>query len=326
MASREFLYIVIESAYGTPKASPVLGTDAIYCRLSGGNAFSMVGDPVWYEIMYGGGRAIPAVTGSDQMECTGELKTELYASQAVFLSNWAMQQINTGQTSPWTTTEPAGDLASCSVYHAVTRSDGTVKRLQFAGVKVEGWTIECSRDSKIASITLQLRGQKWNGNSYDSSSDPSATPFPAPAESAYPTDPFRFIDLAGNVSIGTSRTQFSSISLKSTHKMDPRWFESRWLSIERFLGRETTLDCTLLYKPTPDDLTSYQNVSVQATTVEFNNGTHSLTIGMNAQNYFKKITKKLDVDKVYELPLSLKNYWDPTANTGAGADLIVSAT
>src|SRR4051794_40987135 len=115
--------IVIESAYGTPKATPAAGTEKIYTRLSGGNAFTVVGDPMWYEIMYGGGEATKAVGGSDQMECTGQLTTELYGSQAVFMSNWFGQKINAGQTTPWVTTEPPGDLPSCSVYHAVQRSD-----------------------------------------------------------------------------------------------------------------------------------------------------------------------------------------------------------
>jgi len=62
-------------------------------------------------------------------------------------------------------------------------------------------------------------------------------------------------------------------------------------------GRETTLDVTALYKPSPDDLTSYQNIVAQSTSIEWNNGTHTLTVGMNAQTYFKKIVKKLDIDK-----------------------------
>jgi hypothetical protein len=319
--AREYLYLVIESAYGTPKATPTLGTDAIYCRLSGGNAFTIVGDPVWYEIMYGGGFSVPAIDDADQHECVGQLTTELYGSQAVFMSNWAMQRINAGQTSPWTTTEPPGDLPSVSAYHGVQRSDGTIKRLRFPGTKVENWKIECSRDQKYARLTLGLRAQKWVGNTFDSSTDPDATEFPLPAETSYPTDPFRFIDMAGHLTIGSSRTMFSSVSITGTNKMDPRWFEGRFLSLERMLGREVTLDSTVLYKPTPDDLTSYQNLVALASSVGFDNGTNSLTINLNAKSKLRKVTKKLDLDKVYELPLSLRNIWDPNA----AADITVTA-
>jgi hypothetical protein len=320
--AREFLYIVQESAYGTPVASPTLGTNAIYIRLDEGNAFGMVGDPVFFEIMYGGGVANKAILGSDQIECVGALKTKLYGSQAVFLSNWYGQKINAGQTTPWVTTEPPGDLVSCSVYHAVTRSDGTVKRIRFAGVKVESIGIEHSRESKVATLTLSLRGQKYVGNTYDSSTDPTSTEFPAPADTAYPTDAFRFIDLAGNLTIGSSRSAFSSVSLKIQNKMDPRWFESRFLQLHRFMGRQTTLDVTALYKPTPDDLSSYQNLTAQATSIAWNNGTNTLTVNLNAQTFFHKATKKLDIDKEYELPLSLENFWDPSA----GKDLTITAT
>jgi hypothetical protein len=282
----------------------------------------MVGDPIFYDIAYGGGVATNAITGSDQAECTGQLTTKFYGSQAVFLSNWFAQPVNSGQTSPWTTTEPAGDLASCSVYHAVQRSDGTYKRVRFAGVKVYSWKIDCSRESKVASLTLGLRGQKWVGNDYESSSDPNSTEFPAPTDAQLPSDPFRFIDLAGNFTIGASRTQFSSVSLSCTNTMDARWFENRFLSVCRFLGRKTTLDASLFYKPSPDDLSDYQNVAAKSVGVAFNNGTNSLTVDFNDANYFRKITKKLDVDKVYEIPVNITNNWDASA----GTDLTVSAT
>ena len=53
-------------------------------------------------------------------------------------------------------------------------------------------------------MTVGLQAQKWNGNTYDSSArHPTATPFrhlPRP-ESGYPTDPFRYIDMASNITI-----------------------------------------------------------------------------------------------------------------------------
>lgn len=326
MAAREFLMIVIESAYGTPKATPSAGTEKIYIRLDGGNAFTMVGDPQMYEVMYGGGRAIPAIMGSDQMQCTGQLTTKFYGSQAVFMTKWMATQVNAAQTSPWTTTEPPDDLASCSVYHAVMRSDGTYKRIRWAGTKVTNWKVDCSRDSKIATLTLGLQSQKFLGNTFDSSSDPDATEFPAPAESAYPVDPFRFIDLAGNFSIATSRTNFSAVSIAAQNATDPRWFESRFLMLHRFLGRRSTVDSTFLYKASPDDLATYQQMTVKALSLTFNNTVNTAVFQFNAANYFTKLTKVLPLDKVYELGWTMTNVWDPTAAAGAGADITVSGT
>ncbi len=319
--AREFLQIVIESAYGVPKASPTAGTEKINVRLSGGNAFTIIGDPVWFEVMYGGGEATPAFADTDQFECTGQLTTEFYGSQAKFFSDWFGQKINAGQTTPWTTTEPPGDLPSCSVYHAVQRSDGTYKRIRFPGTKVETWAIECSREQKYAKLTLGLRSQKWVGNPYDASSDPTSTEFPAPADTDYPTDVFKFIDLKGNLTIDSSRTAFSSIALKAVNKLDAQWFEDRFLYLLRRLGRSSTLDASVLYKPTPDDLASYQALTALATSIRFDNGVNFFQCSMNAQNKLKKVGKSLEVDRVYQLPLSLQNYWDPVA----GTDLTITA-
>src|SRR3954471_13363187 len=118
MSAREFLWIVKESALGTVMTSPVAGTDSIYIRLIDGNSFGMVAEPVIEEIPYGGGYAVTAEAVSDHYACKGQLKTKLYPSQAPLLLPWAVTRINDDQDAPWETTEPAGDLASCSVYHA----------------------------------------------------------------------------------------------------------------------------------------------------------------------------------------------------------------
>src|SRR5438128_7496153 len=108
MSAREFLYIVKESSLGTVMSNPVAETDSIYIRLVDGNSFGMVADPVIEEISYGGGLAVTAEAISDHYECKGQLKTKLYPSQAPLLLGLLASRINSGQTSPWTTTEPAG--------------------------------------------------------------------------------------------------------------------------------------------------------------------------------------------------------------------------
>src|SRR3954468_12180303 len=182
MAAREFLWVVKESALGTVMTSPTAGTDSIYIRLIDGNSFGMVAEPVQEEIPYGGGFAVTAEIVSDHYACKGQLKTKLYPAQAAIMMAWCLTRITSGQTLPWVTTEPAGDLASCSVYHAVRRSDGTYRRKRFAGCKVAGARIEVSRQSTTAMLTLDLQASRSYGNGMDGSSDPDATEFPAPAE------------------------------------------------------------------------------------------------------------------------------------------------
>ena len=91
-----------------------------------------------------------------------------------------------GQTAPWTTTEPAGDLASVAIYHAIARSDGSIKRRVYLGCKVDGWDVEVSEDGTIATLSLDISGSTPQGNQFDSSADPTAVTFPAPTDAQMP--------------------------------------------------------------------------------------------------------------------------------------------
>src|SRR6478752_474542 len=122
--AREYLYAVRESALGTVMTSPVAGTDSCYVRLTDG-FFAMAADPVMEFIPYGGGYAVDAEAVSDHYECKGTIKTKLYPGQANFWMTWCLNRINSGQTTPWVTTELPGDLASLSLYHLVRRSDAS---------------------------------------------------------------------------------------------------------------------------------------------------------------------------------------------------------
>ena len=316
MSAREFLWIVKESALNTPMASPTAGVDSMYIRLIDGNSFSMVANPVIEQIPYGGGVAITADMVADHYECKGQLKTKLYPSQAVLLLNWALTRINTGQTSPWTTTELAGDLASCSVYHAVRRSDGTYLRKQYSGCKVSGARIEVSRQSTTAMLTLDLTACAQLGNSMDSSSDPSSTAFPAPAETAYPLGPYTFKQTAGQLSLGGStRTQYDSLSVAVQNALDGHWFETSSLSVLQFCGRSSTLDANLFLKSTPDDRTAYEAITAQACALTFENGVsgQNCTLQFNGQNRITKLPFDLPLNQVYMQPLTLQNVFDETA-------------
>lgn len=316
MASREFLYIVKESALGTTISTPVLGTDALYIRLDGDNAFSMKAAPRYATINYGGGRSTPAQMVADTITVSGGLSTRLYHSQATILLGWASTVINSGQTSPWTTTERAGDLISCSIYHAMMRSDGTYKRIRYAGCKVANWSIEGSTDSTIVSLKLGLVGQKPVGNSFDASSDPNSTEFPAPAETNYPTDVYRYIDFSSGLSINSSRTQFSAISLNCQNSIDVEFYESRFAQALIFTGRQTTIGATLRYKASPDDLTTFWNSgTANSVSVALNNGTHSLTWDFKSTNAIQDLTINRPLSREFEHAVQIQNMWDATAGT-----------
>jgi hypothetical protein len=320
--AREFLMCVVESSFGTPKATPVLGTDSFYIRLDDGNAFTPRMTPLMFEIMYGGGEAISAITGSDVVEVKGQLKTKLYASQAKFLLPWGITRINAGQTLPWTTTEIAGNLASMSVYHAKQRADGTFKRNRYAGMKVEGGTLESSRDAKIWTLTLDLVGSKVVGNAFDSSTDPTSTEFPAPTDTQLPMDPYTFGNSGGGLTVGTVRTQYDSLKLSWKNTLDVKPFESRFAQLIQWCGRKSGLEAKLNLKASPDDRATYEAITANAVSLLLGNGTNTATIDFKGQNVFEGIDDDLDLQKIYMYTLKVKNQRD----NSAGTDISVTTT
>ncbi len=321
--SREFLYLLQESAYKTPVATPVVGTSAFYIRLDGANAFTMRPRPVVVAVPYGGGMAIDAFRVADKMECKGRLVCKLYAGAlSQFLLQWAAQPINTAQTSPWTTTEPAGDLASVSCYHAITRSDGSVKRRVYLGTKVDGWSIDVSEDGTIATLSMDLSAATPQGNQFDSSTDPTSTTFPAPTDPQLPTNPYVFIHASGNLTVGTARTQFQSVKINCKNQIARRFWANRFVNLMRFVGRSTTLEAVNFYAPTPDDRTSYEGLTTETTSFALNNGTHSITINMNTASVLTRFEDQLPLNDLYTQTMTITNQWDSTA----GSDLTMSFT
>jgi hypothetical protein len=318
--AREFLYIVQESALGTPVGSPVLNTSSLNVRLIDGNSFSMYAKPIQERIPYGGGLAITSEVISDHYEVKGTLKTKLYPVQAPMLLGWALQRINGAQTSPWTTTELVGDLASCTVYHAVRKNDGTYNRKAFGGVKVASARIEVSRDSTTAMLSLDLVACTQTGLGTDTG-DPTTTPFPVPTETQYPLGPYTFHQTAGQLSIGgATRTQYRDLTIAIANKLDGQWFESSGLSILNMYGRDSTLETTLYYKGTPDDRSPFEANTSMAASVTFENGVtgQNLTVNYNSVNWITDLPWDLPLESAYTQKMSLINTFDQTAGGDIG--------
>lgn len=328
---REFLMVVEESAYKTPAASPVVWTTstsyglanagAYYVRLDGGNAFTMRPKPVRVSVPYGGGVAVPGYSVSDKQEVKGRLQMKLSVSQAPFWLSWALQRINTGQTAPWTTTEPAGDLASCSVYHAIQRSDGTFKRRVYLGTKVDALGLAISEDSTVATLSLDLSASTPQGNQFDSSADPSGTVFPAPADNYFPADPFVWIHTGGLVTIaGSARAAITSLDIQVKNMLARSFYNNRYIQLLRWMGRTSTIATKLLYQASPDDRTAYEGLTAAGVSVGMNNGAHGFVLNFNAQNVMDPFEDDLPLDNLYWQSNTENNQWDPTA----GSDFTLS--
>jgi len=330
--SREFLMLVEESAYKTPVTTPVVyptaSASAFYIRLDGANSFTMRPRPVMVPVPYGGGVAIDAFRVSDKLECKGKLTTKLYAGpHSAFLLNWAAQPINSGQTAPWTTTEPAGDLPSVSIYHGIARSDGTIKRRLYNGCKVDSWDLSVSEGSTLATLSLDISGSTPQGNQWDSSTDPTSITIPAPTDAQMPTagttGPYTFVHASGGLLIGTARTQFSTIKLSSRNVLAKRFWANRFIQLMRFVGRSTTLEMQNFYVPTPDDRTDYEGILGFNTTAgytgttctfELNNGTHNVTFNLETNSVITSLEDQLPLNDLYTQTTTVTNQWD--ASTG----------
>ena len=333
--SREFLMLVQESSFMTPVASPVVwptaSASAFYIRMDGSNAFTMRPRPVIIAVPYGGGYAVDAFRVSDKLECKGRLTTKLYAGPvSAFLLGWAATQVNAGLTAPWVTTNVVGDLASVAIYHAIMRSDGTIKRRVYLGCKVDSWDLDISEDSTIATLSLDITVAVAQGNQFDSSTDPTAVTFPVPTDAQMPTGgatgPYVFVHASGGLTIGSARTQFQSLKLSSKNVIARRFWASRFAQVLRFVGRSTTLEATNYYAPSPDDRTDFEGLlgfqtsgTVPYTTtgvsLALNNGTHSATFNLENNSVFTNIEDQLPLNDLYLQTSTVTNQYDPTSGT-----------
>jgi hypothetical protein len=332
MAAREILFAVIESSYGTPKASPTLGTDSFYLRLDQGNAFTVEATPVQLSIPYGGGYSVEADTVSDIVGVKGNFAFNLYPGiWSSILLNWAITPVNSARTAPWTTTDaagvmPIGDFASLSFYHAILSQDGsTYVRTRYAGMKCDSWKISASEtgQGRIFTLTGSMTGIKPVGNAWDSSSDPTATEFPLPAETSYPFSPFTLGHLAtgtGTATIGSSggtnrAGTLISLTASGTNKFAPNYYTSRFLSTYRFTGRSVTADATILFKNSPDDRAAFRALTPQTVSLKIDNGTNSVDLAFQTKNLISNWERQLPVDGQYLQAISLRNRFEASAAT-----------
>lgn len=328
MSAREFLMVVKESAWETPKATPTAWTtattyglanfDLAYVRLADGNAFAMRPRPVIVETPYGGGMAIPAYAVSDKQEVKGKLRIKLCIGQAPLFLSWAGVLVS-GGTSPWTTSVANGDLPSCSVYHAITDETGTVHRKVYLGVKVDAWTLTVSEASTEAILDLDLSAGVVQGNQFDSSTDPTSGTFPAPADNNFPIDPYVFLHAGGSNFVtfgGSVRTQFTDLTISSQNHLTRAYFANRYIQTLNFRGRRTTVAMKNLYgSAAATDRTHYEAVASETCSVELNNGTHGFTVNFNAQNIFNPFEDDLPLGELYFQSATSLNLYDPSAGS-----------
>ncbi|MGO9599943.1 MAG: hypothetical protein ACLP7Q_18290 [Isosphaeraceae bacterium] len=237
-----------------------------------------------------------------------------------------------------------GNLPSVSIFHAIQKGDGTYKHRLYRGVRVTSWQFTLSENSTIGDLTLQLVGGYAAGNpfAYLNSVDPTAQTFSipatvptfgttttpstwcAPSTENYPVNPWLFINTCstagaggnGSVTIGagtgTARTTFQSLSMSCTNQMMKHYWANRYLQIQQLVGRQLTVSLESWYTSTPDDRTQYEQNASQLATIVLGDGTHSITVTMNANNIITTLDDRLPLADIYTQNMTLTSQFDPS--------------
>jgi hypothetical protein len=310
---KRFLTITQEAAYGTYAGAGA----SISVRLSGSGAFTPLEKPDFWTVEDGSGLGVQVLAGSETMALTGTLTTELTYAQAQFILGWACSRINAGQTSPWTTAELPGDLASCTIDYARSYFDtGAFHTKRYTGAKIASLGLAGAKDNPKVMATIGIIASTVQGNPFDASVDPTVT---TPALTVYPTDVVVFEHLRGNVKINNvARTNFDSFNLNLTNKVKPYFDESRFANAIRLGGRSLTIQSRFRKKSAVDDWTPfYQALKQTAATTQwqFSNTTHTITFGMNTQSYFSALEEEAPIEEEHYYSLTLMNQLDQAAGT-----------
>ena len=314
MSVNEYLWLVQEGSYGTPVASPVVGTSQYLIPLVESNSADFNEDPTIVTTPFGGGEDTDAEAISDMQTVKASISTLGYASLAPFLLNAAATRVNAGQTLPWVTTEPVNDLASFSAYKNQRGRDGTWIPYAYAGCKVLSLNGTCSRQDPRLKLKLEVQAQKEYPNAKDSSA--ALTAPTAPTDAQYPRGCYLFSQLSGGITFGTGTlARFSDLAFTLTNKLDPQWYESSWVQTLGCHGREATADMTLLLTATANMKAQYQAVTKQAFKIVFTSGANSLTIDFKGNVYIPKFKFDLSLGKEFMIKASFKGLYDVTAGT-----------
>lgn len=314
MSTRESLYVVVESAYGTPKVTPVKNTDAWYFNLPESDSFQGLMSPQTQVIPYGGGTDSPFDAVNDSFTTQIQWKGFVYPTLDNILLNLAMQPVNTAQTLPWVTTEQVGDLASASFYKSWQPRVGALVRKRFAGCKVQQLSLSCSRQDPRLTFSATIVAQKEVGNPIDASTDPASTEFPDPACADLPIGPYLFSHSATNLKFGGSAvTNYTSLSLQVNNKLDTLWFENHFLTVCAMRGRSFVATFQRLLNGTPDYRGIHQEVTKEAFSLGFNNGTNGFNIDFGANCYVSAYAQNLGLGKEFLETITVTNLVDHTS-------------
>jgi hypothetical protein len=303
--AREALIVTTETAYGTIKTSPVLGTDYLAFRLHEGNSCTVRRRDIHQTFRTADAANRRALRISKRYAVEGQLKCLAYVSHMPLLLKWALELVNSGQTTPWTTTIRPGMLASMTLDHFLEDStDGTIAKKRYTGCIVKSGSLVFNNDSDVGLLTLDIVGSTATTHTQTE-----------PALSAYPTSAYCLQDLT-TIKVGSATTNIKQLSLNWTNMVKPRWDESPYVTACRLFGRNIDHVAQVLYKDSPDRRGAYEALTVQDCEYVWTAGSNTMKFDFHGTSYFDSVpAESSPLDDDFEQTLTLHSHIDPTAGT-----------
>lgn len=308
MAMREFLRLTYESSYGTFNGSPGSG-EQFLITLPGPNSFTMRPVPMRYTIRDPGGLNRMRLVGSNQLSLSGRLMTVLHPSQA---EKFLGICLNTSGTRE--------ELGSFTLDHAFVSeaSPATILYKRYLGCKCAKGSLTASNEGENQKFMMSLDIVGSTPGTI------TVSDFATPAPSGMPSDlPYVFQNTGGNISIGSTRTQYRSVSIDWTNILDVLFDESQYASAIRFCGRDIGFSFTERLR-TNSDRSTFEGTTAVTSSIELDNGTNSVTFAFGARTFFTAVDDDLQLSKAHYRTIKSAVFLDPSAASGAGTDLTLT--
>lgn len=298
MPARHYIRLTKEATFKTFNASPG-ANEQIILQVPSGNASTIRNQPLMWTERSAGASNRKVMTGSRTNALAGKLTQKLFPSQAAF---W-MPQIFTLAGTPL-------DLASFTMDEVLVMSTGTKKYHRTLGCKV---------DTAMLKANNTPGGMVWSMDLDIVGSTPATitvSDFAEPAITDYPTDnPYVFQDCAGNLTVGSSFTNFESLTLSVKNILPKDQFdEYQYLQRIPWCGRDIEFDLKVLYKGTTLR-TDLEGIAAIAVSCVLDDGTVATTLDMEATNYITDVADDMPFESSYKQAVKITNLLDTTAGT-----------
>lgn len=290
MGARRYLRLTPEAVWGTYDTE---AADSYIIDLDTANSYTPRVRPVSVDVRTAGGRNRRVLRVQKKKALTGNLNMLLRGTQAAAIAAWCCAAPSTDA------------LPSMTIDYAVVHEGGTTIYHRHLGMMVQQAQFTSNEQAQILRVALTLIGQKSETIDVDD--------FAEPAVDAYPTDAcFTHQDLSGNLSISSSRTEFSDFNLTIQNILDAPFFESEYVTRIKFCGRNVDWTSKLLYKVETDRSNWLAGTAVSASAA-FNNGSKTMTFNMKGKNHYSSVEEDIDDNKLFLTDLNMESFWDTTS-------------